>query len=178
VVAGTAHANTTGADFSVRRINNSGVDVLVKNGRVDISIPATEAALPVFQSSPLLALTATSGESISLRANSVYARERLSAVILERRTAWTDGWLWFTAEPLPQALAQFNRYHEQQLVLVDRRLAGLQVGGRFRSADLDSFIATLEHSFDVQTASAVLPGAHAPTIYLTERCPRASQQCN
>jgi transmembrane sensor len=97
---------------------------------------------------------------------------------LERRLAGTDGWLWFAAEPLPEAVAEFNRYQRRKLVLVDPRLAGLQIRGRFRSSDLDSFIATLERSFAVRTAYTALPGAGAATIYLSERCPRASQQCN
>ena len=178
VVAGQASVQSTGADFTVRLVNGSQVDVLVKDGRADINVAPARVPSPGLQLSPPLALTVSSGESISLRSNSVHARERLSAAVLERRTAWTDGWLWFAAEPLPQALAEFNRYHEQQLVLVDPRLASLQIGGRFRSSDLDSFIATLEHSFDVRTASTALPGAHAATIYLTERCSRALQHCN
>jgi transmembrane sensor len=178
VVAGQASVKSTGADFSVRLVNSSRVDVLVKAGRADISVAPPDVSRSGLQLSPPLVLTMSSGESISLRSNSVHVRERLSAVVLERRTAWTDGWLWFAAEPLPQALAEFNRYHEQQLVLVDPRLASLQIGGRFRSSDLDSFIATLEHSFDVRTASATLPGARAATIYLSERCSRALQQCN
>jgi transmembrane sensor len=178
VVAGQAGVKSTDADFSVRLVNSSRVDVLVKAGRADISVAPPEVPRPGLQLSPPLVLTMSSGESISLRSNSVYAREQLSAVVLERRTAWTDGWLWFAAEPLPQALAEFNRYHEQQLVLVDPRLASLRIGGRFRSSDLDSFIATLEHSFDVRTASTTLPGARAATIYLSERCSRALQQCN
>jgi hypothetical protein len=61
-----------------------------------------------------------------------------------------DGWIWFSKDPLPEAVAEFNRYHREQLVLVDPALARLEIGGRFRSTDLDSFIATLEHSFDVR----------------------------
>ena len=178
VVAGQAGVKSTDADFSVRLVNSSRVDVLVKAGRAEISVAPAQVPRPGLQLSPPLVLTMSSGESISLRSNSVLARERLSAVVLERRTAWTDGWLWFAAEPLPQALAEFNRYHAQQLVLVDPRLASLQIGGRFRSSDLDSFLATLKHSFDVRTASATLPGARAATIYLSERCSRALQQCN
>jgi ferric-dicitrate binding protein FerR (iron transport regulator) len=108
----------------------------------------------------------------------VYARERLSPASLDRRTAWTDGWLWFTDEPLPQALTEFNRYHRRQLVLVDPRLTALRIGGRFRSSDVDSFVASLERSFDVQATTASIPGERATTIHLSARCPRALQQCN
>ncbi len=178
VLAGQVSVQSTDADFTLRLVDDSQVDVLVKDGRAAISVAPPEVPLLGLQLSPSLALTVSSGESISLRSNSVLSRERLSAAALERRIAWTDGWLWFAAEPLPQALAEFNRYHERQLVLVDPRLASLLIGGRFRSSDLDSFLATLQHSFDVRTAATAHPGARAPTIYLSGRCSRALQQCN
>jgi transmembrane sensor len=166
VFAGNASLKSAGADFSVRLVDSSQLDVLVASGRVDISVPAAAAAAS-FRPSPPVSVAASSGEAISLRPGVVYVRQRLSAAAVERRTAWTDGWIWFCAAPLPQAIAEFNRYHEQKLVLVDPRLVSFEIGGRFRSTDLDSFIATLEHSFDVR-ATAV-PGTRAATIYLTER---------
>jgi len=131
----------------------------------------------MFLSSPA-ALSVCAGESISLQSNAVYAREKLSPAVLKRRTAWADGWPWFSTEPLPEAVAEFNSYHDQQLVLVDPRLASLEIGGRFRSNDLDSFIATLEHSFDVRATASADHGTGSAIIYLSERCLRAQQQCN
>ena len=176
VLAGNASMQSADADFSVRLLDSSQLDVLVASGRVDISVAAAPAA--GFRLLPPVTVTASAGEAILLRSGAVSARQKLSPAAVQRRTAWTDGWIWFAAEPLPQAIAEFNRYHEQQLVLVDPRLASLEIGGRFRSTDLRSFIATLEHSFDVRTAVAGVPGARAETIYLTERCSRALQQCN
>ncbi len=178
VLAGNASMQSADADFSVRLLDSSQLDVLVASGRVDISVAAAGAPVAGFRLLPAVTVTASAGEAILLRAGAVYARQKLSADAVQRRTAWTDGWIWFAAEPLPQAIAEFNRYHERQLVLVDPRLASLEIGGRFRSSDLRSFIATLEHSFDVRTAAATVPGARAEIIYLTERCSRASQQCN
>lgn len=178
VSAGAASVAAAGADFSVRLLSNSRIDILVKNGSVAVGVASLGSLLPPFSVSPLHAVTVAAGESLSLQSNSVYLRERLSAAAVERRTAWTDGWIWFAADPLPQAIAEFNRYHNRHLVLVDPRLARLEIGGRFRSSDLDSFVATLERSFDVRTASTAVPGAEAATIYLTERCPRALQHCN
>jgi transmembrane sensor len=123
-------------------------------------------------------LTAFAGELISLNSTTVLTRAELTPAALERRTAWTEGWLWFAKDPLPEALAQFNRYHRQRLVLVDPSLASLEIGGRFRSTDLESFIATLEHSFNVRTIPAAAHGTGVQTIYLTRRCVRAQQQCN
>lgn len=179
VLAGNASVQSADADFSVRLLDSTRLDVLVASGHVDIGSAAVGE--PVAGSRllpPVTAVTASAGEAILLRSGAVYARQKLSPDAVQRRTAWTDGWIWFAAEPLPQAIAEFNRYHEQQLVLVDPRLAGLEIGGRFRSTDSSSFIATLEHSFDVRAAAATVPGTRTAAIYLTERCSRASQQCN
>jgi transmembrane sensor len=178
VSAAGVTAKATGTEFSMRLVNSERVEVLVEEGRVAISVPALQATFSnMFLSSPG-ALTVSAGESISLQSNALYAREKLSPAVLKRRTAWADRWIWFSAEPLPEAVAEFNRYHDQQLVLVDPRLASLEIGGRFRSNDLDSFIATLEHSFDVRATASADHGTGAATIYLSERCLRAQQQCN
>jgi len=95
-------------------------------------------------------LIAFAGEQISLNPMSELSVTELTAAALKRSTAWTDGWIWFAQAPLPEAIAEFNRYHRRRLVLVDPELASLEIGGRFRSTDLDSFIATLEHSFHVR----------------------------
>jgi transmembrane sensor len=163
----------TGTDLSVRLVNSSQLEVLVAKGHVDIIVPGR---WPNVWLSPLVSVS--SGELLSLQSNAVYVKDTLSPAALERKIARTDGWIWFAQAPLPQAVTEFNRYHDQQLVLVDPRLTRLEVGGRFRSTDLDSFIATLEHSFDVQATSSVVHGTGAATIYLTGRCLRAQQQCN
>ena len=119
----------------------------------------------------------SAGESIAVSSTSVLLREQLSPAILKRRMAWTDGWIWFAKAPLPEAVAEFNRYHREQLVLVDPALARLEIGGRFLSADLDSFIAALEQHFDVRAVPSAIHGT-AATIYLTRSCKRAKQQCN
>ncbi|MCU1259130.1 MAG: hypothetical protein JWO80_2015, partial [Bryobacterales bacterium] len=177
VSAGTAKVKAAGTEFSIRLVNSAQVDVLVEEGRVDISVPAHQARFPDMLASTL-SLSVSAGESISLRSNDVYARETLSPPALKRRTAWTDGWIWFSKDPLPEAVAELNRYHREQLVLVDPALARLEIGGRFRSTDLDSFIATLEHSFDVRAGSSAVRETGAATIYLAARCRRAQQQCN
>jgi transmembrane sensor len=158
-------------------------EVLVIEGRIAIEggRGATVAhvqrsqAIPRPGATPFV-LTVSAGESIGINSTTVISRAKLSPAALKRRTAWMDGWIWFSKDPLPEAVAEFNRYHREQLVLVDPALARLEIGGRFRTTDLDSFIATLEHSFAVRTVSSAVRGTGA-TVYLTS-CRRARQQCN
>jgi transmembrane sensor len=185
VRAGGATIRAVGTKFSVRLREDSETEVLVIEGRIAIDGGGGAAVTHLQRSqgirrpgvSPFV-LTVSAGESIGINSTTVLSRAKLSPAALKRRTAWTDGWIWFSKDPLPEAVAEFNRYHREQLVLVDPALAGLEIGGRFRSTDLDSFIATLEHSFDVRAVSSAVRGTGAGTIYLTGSCWRAQQQCN
>jgi transmembrane sensor len=180
VKAGGATIHAVGTKFSVRLRADDEVDVLVIESRIAIDGgPGTAVASgPRSQRATPFAVIVSAGESVALNATAVLARATLSASTLKRRTAWTGGWIWFFKDPLPEAVAEFNRYHRQQLVLVDPALASLEIGGRFRSTDLDSFVATLEHSFDVRATSSAVHGTGSAAIYLTGRCRRAQQQCN
>ena len=196
VRAGAATIRAVGTKFSVRLRAGDEAEVLVIEGRVAIEggrkrTSGSETLQPTGGRSeetpahpgythrnfpfPLLAST---GELVSLNSTSVLSWIELPPATLRRRTAWTGGWIWFVKDSLPEAVAEFNRYHRRQLVLVDPALARLEIGGRFRAADLDSFIATLEHHFDIRAVSSAVPGTEGTTIYLAGRCERAQQHCN
>jgi transmembrane sensor len=186
VRAGTATITTSGMNttsgmkFSVRLHENAAAEVLVVEGGISIDGGGGLAVARTADgraASPL-PLRAFPGELISINPMTVLTRMQLSPATLKRKTAWTGGWIWFAKDPLPEAVAEFNRYHRQRLVLVDPALASLEIGGRFRSADLESFIATLEHSFNVRAVSSAVRATGSDTIYLTGRCGRAQQQCN
>jgi transmembrane sensor len=180
VKAGEVTIRTTDAKLSVRVRENGETDVLVIKGHAAIyrGKSAAIANVPRSQATAPFPLILSAGESIAVSSTSVLVREQLSPAILKRRIAWTDGWIWFSKAPLPEAVAEFNRYHREQLVLVDPALARLEVGGRFLSADLDSFIAALEQHFDVRAMPSAVHGTGAASIYLTRSCKRAKQQCN
>jgi transmembrane sensor len=184
VRAGGATIHTVGTKFSVRLREDDEADVLVIEGRIAIDEGSTAAVANVArpQGTTAFPLIVSAGESIAMNfttlGTTLAVRAKLPPAVLKRRTAWTDGWIWFYQDSLPEAVAEFNRYHRQQMVLVDSDLATVKIGGRFRSIDLDSFIAALEHSFGVRALSSVVRGTGATSIYLTGRCRRASQQCN
>jgi transmembrane sensor len=69
-----------------------------------------------------------------------------------RQTSWTEGYLEFRDSPLRDAIEQFNRYHAEKMLIEDNRLDEIRLGGRFKYADLDGFLALLQRGFPV-TAS-------------------------
>ncbi|MBK9519614.1 MAG: FecR domain-containing protein [Anaeromyxobacter sp.] len=75
--------------------------------------------------------------------------EPLDAAGVASMAAWREGALLFDRAPLGEALLELARYHDLRAVSLDARVAGLKLSGRFASADLPGFLATLEAGLPV-----------------------------
>jgi transmembrane sensor len=62
---------------------------------------------------------------------------------VERRFAWTAGYVSFSGETLAEAVEEINRYNARKLVISDRTIHSLTIGGKFLATDVDSFVAAL-----------------------------------
>jgi len=141
VVAGGTVVRAVGTAFSVRIRDAEHVDVLVAEGRVAVGAPGTEAN---FENPSLLATApkVSAGQAATVRRNSVAVRNLLLKDVT-RKLAWTAGHLAFQGETLNDAVQEFNRYNQRQIGIADPSIMTVQVGGSFRTTDLDSFIAAL-----------------------------------
>jgi len=130
VVAGQTTIRSLGTQFNVRR-DGDAIDVIVTNGKVAVGpaiVNAGQAALVVLGN----------------------ARVRTeSPQDAERELAWQNGMLMFANTPLKQVIAEFNRYNHRQLVIGDPAIADREIGGYFKSRNLDSFVRILQGSFGV-----------------------------
>jgi transmembrane sensor len=119
------------------------------------SAPGSAEAVP--QGSPASLSSPGSANVILLPAGSV-ARAEADAVLvrneplaeIEQRLSWRSGLLTFRDTPLADAVAEFNRYNERKIVIQDPRIASLQLGGIFRSTNIDPFIELLGQGFPVR----------------------------
>jgi transmembrane sensor len=145
VTAGGTVVRAVGTAFCVRIRDAEHVDVLVEEGRVAVGAPGTEAN---FENPSLLATApkVSAGEAAVVRRNSVSIRSVPSKDIT-RKLAWTAGYLAFQGETLDDAVEEFNRYNQRQIRIADPSIVQVQVGGIFRTMDLDSFTAALQRSF-------------------------------
>jgi len=57
--------------------------------------------------------------------------------------ALVNGQLEFSGEALAEAIAEFNRYNSRKLVIADRTISSLTIGGKFAATDFDAFVAAL-----------------------------------
>lgn len=141
VEAGTSRVTVLGTRFTVRRDGES-VLVLVEQGRVRVS--ARDAALAPEQVVELVRNQEARAEAGHIR------RAERSQVQTEQRMAWRAGRIVFDGATLGEAVAEFNRYNERQLVLADRSAAALPIGGSFAPSNLDGFVRLLEQGFGLQ----------------------------
>ena len=65
-------------------------------------------------------------------------------------TAWQRGMIYLTGMSLEEAIAEVNRYADKRLVLADRELADLEIGGAFDAGDTAAFLRALELRFGLR----------------------------
>ena len=52
----------------------------------------------------------------------------------------------------PEAVAEFNRYRQAPILVVDPKVASLRVGGRFGLKESDQFLEALRSGFGIKVA--------------------------
>jgi transmembrane sensor len=131
VSAGDKRVVAVGTEFSVRRSGDE-VKVAVAEGKVRIG-------------SRFLA----AGAIATTEHNNVRVWEGAVAET-EQALSWRKGFLVFDATPLADAVAEFNRYNERQIVIGDPAIAGFRIGGNFRSSNTDAFLWLIQTGFHVK----------------------------
>jgi transmembrane sensor len=153
VRAGDAVVRAVGTAFEVRLLTDQHVDVVVNEGRVEVQATAPlPASLPPSASARPLAATTVralnAGERLST-ASGDYAVTPITAQQLSSELAWREGAIIFDGEPLSAAIAEIERYTDARIVVSDPEIAKLQVGGRFRTGDLQEFFGALQTALPV-----------------------------
>ncbi|MCD9007036.1 FecR family protein [Luteimonas sp. XNQY3] len=168
VYAGNMVVRAVGTEFNVRIRETQDVEVIVTEGKVEVTpradVPAQAAAAtpePVVAAHSAL----TAGQRFEAAAASPVAQITPAAV--SNTLAWREGAIVFDGEPLVQAIAELNRYTDTRLVVADASIHDLRVGGRFRTGDVDGFLEALTKAFPVTTRRTsdhlVYIHARAPT---------------
>jgi transmembrane sensor len=140
VDAGIAQARAVGTAFSVSR-SAEGVQVAVTEGTVAVWPSESSGAMTIL----------VAGQCATFRRDAVTAPTVKSAPAeIERALAWRNGDISLENETLGAAIAQFNRYNRQQLVLTDPGLANERLVGLFKLDKPENFAAMLSASFGTE----------------------------
>jgi transmembrane sensor len=101
----------------------------------------------------------------------------LSADELSRLLAWREGLVEFYETPLKDALAEFNRYHPQQLRIADSSLGQRRVSGTFLIGIEAGFIQALEREFNLRLKNSTqMDGTPIITLYAAPARRRATRE--
>ena len=159
VVAGGVALRAVGTAFNVR-LDADTVDVLVTEGKVSMTKaldPATDGASPVPTAVAATAppkLIAAGQRAIVSRNPETEARiNDVSAAEAKEILGWQAPRLQFFETPLAVAVGEFNRHNRTRLVVADRELNAVPIGGTFRADNPEGFVRVLELTLEITAES-------------------------
>jgi transmembrane sensor len=142
-----------GTKFSVRRDHND-IRVLVTEGQVRIERRGISSKA---EQTPLAA------GSEARTAQAAVLVDHPAPAQVEQLLSWRTGYIMFRDTALADAVADFNRYTARKIVIEDPAIAGIRIGGNFRSDDADAFLWLLQSGFPIKVE------ARGDRIILTKR---------
>nr|WP_295383351.1 FecR domain-containing protein [Pseudoxanthomonas sp.] len=129
------------ASFVVRRFDGQPAQVLVQEGKVEVSGPA---------SATHVSLNANTGMALRARGNDIGRPAPLAAGQMGRELAWREGKIALQGETLAEAAAIYARYSDTPIVIADPELARMQVTGLFATHNPMGFSQAIADVFDAQ----------------------------
>jgi|TARA_R110002012_G_scaffold114559_4_gene261346 transmembrane sensor len=146
VKAGTGDVRALGTNFSVRLEGNS-VNVLVSHGTVRVrandNIDATHHANnPAHQDKNQVIVSA--GNNVVFDDIEVESVEQESDKSIAKKLYWRKGFLSFDDEPLSDVVAELSRYTKLNIVIADKSIQAMKVGGFYPIDNLETVFTTLE----------------------------------
>jgi transmembrane sensor len=143
VAAGDTQVRVVGTSFTVRRLDAAPVQVLVREGLVEVFKPAAQKARPILIPANTRAVAAQDDKTINAHP--------VAQAQLHRELAWQDGRIAFEGQTLAQAAAEFARYSDTKIVIDDPGLAKEEIAGLFQANDPVGFAETIAVSLNAHT---------------------------
>lgn len=138
-----------GTEFNVKLIQKNSVEVLVTEGRVKIEANKHNLGNED-RPTPTHDLLPGDWSKLPLQSNIADKQlDHMPEAAIERYLTWKPKKLQFESVPLSEAVAQFNRYNDIQLILADPGLANRTISGSFRSVNVEGFARLLELTSDI-----------------------------
>lgn len=138
VEAGGTSVRAVGTSFSVKRLNDAPVEVLVREGIVEVAQPATHR--PVRMTANMRIVTS----------HAVAQPVAIAQTEVDRETAWRSGRIAFEGEPLAQAAAAFGRYSDTRIIIEDPGIGREEITGLFASNDPVTFARAAAASLELK----------------------------
>lgn len=140
VDADQARVVAVGTSFTVHRALGDAVEVMVREGIVEIAAELAHVR-PIRVLANTLALA---------RPDNPVTVEPLRPIEISRKLAWRDGMISFEGDTLAQAATQFARYSDVRIVIDDPVVAKLRVVGLYSATDPAGFAHAVALSMNLR----------------------------
>jgi transmembrane sensor len=127
VVAGLVSVRAVGTSFTVRRRDDDAVEVVVREGVVEVTRPGQTA------------VRLAADHTVLVPVDGPAQPAQLPAGHAERAMAWRQGLLDLDGLTLAEAAEEYARYTDRRIHIDDPAIAGLKVTGLFSISDPDGF---------------------------------------
>jgi transmembrane sensor len=151
VHAGDTVVRAVGTQFEVRVLADRQVDVVVNEGRVEVSVATSTDAdhkAAVHRTAPGAVRALRAGQQLSTVGGD-YTVTPVSSQQLSSALAWREGAIIFDGASLAEAVTEIQRYTDARIVVSDPLTAQMRVGGRFRTGDIQEFLDALQAALPV-----------------------------
>ncbi len=153
VRVGSGVVRAVGTAFNIQYYQDT-VGVIVTEGIVEVDAPAT---LPedkhlndskVAKIAPLEKISVGAGQFIEYgQATRVVAD--IERKDIDRKLAWQRGMIIFEGESLKDAVDEIKRYTSTEIIIKDPEIQNIQVGGYFRTGEIEVMLKVFESSFGI-----------------------------
>jgi len=144
VMAGDTRVTAVGTSFTVKRLGGAPVEVMVREGVVEVARPASPTWAAQRIAANVRAVTAPAKPTVSTS---------LQPAVVSRELAWREGMLAFEDMPLGKAAAEFARYSDVRISFADPAIAGETVTGLYAANDPRGFARSVALSFGLQAVN-------------------------
>jgi transmembrane sensor len=155
VYAGSGMIWAIGTIFNVN-YTESEVNVLVTEGTVKVY---ADAAKDKNSASAIIDLTdaeptsvhetlVTAGQTV-IYDEVIKKQTELKQIEFDKKLAWHKGYVSFSGESLEEALKEISRYTDKEFVIANDSIKNIQVGGHFKTHDIDNLLTTIGQGFNI-----------------------------
>jgi transmembrane sensor len=142
VEAGDVQVRAVGTSFTVRHMAGAPVQVLVREGVVEVRRhDAVASVRPV--------RAAANTEVVAASARQPIAASPLAPSELSRQLAWREGRVAFEGASLREAANEFARYSDVRIVIDDPAIAGEEITGLYQANDPVGFARAVAFALDL-----------------------------
>ena len=158
VFANDGIVRAVGTEFSVH-IKDDAIDVLVSEGSVELSTLKPTKSISASTQAPIN-VTKVASLGIIKAGHAAQVKDSKASIaivsddVIDAELSWRVGRLEFTGESLEEAIAEYTRYTDLNIVISDPELKKIKLGGAFPTDEFDLFFKTLELQFGIKVTQS------------------------